>query len=344
MKRKLVSAATIAVIAASFSGKASASTYEVKSGDSLWYVASKYNTTIERIKELNQLSGDMIYPKQILKLDSSEASPSSKNQQSSSSQATTTYTVKAGDYLIKIANIHHITLGQLKSLNGLTSDIIYPGQVLKVSGNSSTPAPQQTNRQPSRGVKETTYTVTSGDTLEHIATRFGTTVHHLKQLNGLSSDLIIVGQRLRVNGQAKTNVANNQSTTNSSPPSSKGSSISGSLTDIAKQFIGTKYVWGGTTPSGFDCSGFIYYAFNQAGQNISRLSTDGYYNRSYYVNNPQPGDLIFFRNTYRKGISHMGIYLGNNQFIHASSSSGVTITSVNNSYWKSKFDGYKRFY
>ena len=83
--------------------------------------------------------------------------------------------------------------------------------------------------------------------------------------------------------------------------------------------------------------------FNQSGIKISRLSTDGYYDRSYYVDEPQPGDLVFFRNTYRQGISHMGIYLGNGDFIHAGED-GVKIANVNNSYWKSKFDGYKKFY
>jgi len=77
---------------------------------------------------------------------------------------------------------------------------------------------------------------------------------------------------------------------------------------------------------------------------ISRLSTDGYYNRSFYVNKPQVGDLVFFSGTYRAGISHMGIYVGNNQFIHAGSSTGVTVTSLDNSYWKSHFEGFKRFY
>lgn len=353
MRKKLIGAATVAVIATSLSGKAaSASTHEVKSGDSLWTVANKYNTTIARLKELNELASDIIYPKQVLKVEQLTSNSSASKNDSTFEQRTNypsenTYTVKPGDFLTRIANMHHITLNQLKSWNGLTSDLILPGQVLKVSvdrNNNKTQSTEQTkNTQPSRGSSSGanhTYTVVSGDTLGKIAATFHTTVNNLKQLNGLSSDLIRVGQKIRVNGQAVSEVSK-QTTSSSSPTVS---SSSGSLIDAAKNVIGTKYVWGGTTPAGFDCSGFIYYAFNQSGQNISRLSTDGYFNRSYYVNDPQPGDLIFFRNTYRKGISHMGIYLGNNQFIHAGSSSGVTISSVNNTYWKSKLDGYKRFY
>ncbi len=78
------------------------------------------------------------------------------------------------------------------------------------------------------------------------------------------------------------------------------------LIHTAKGVLGSPYVWGGTTPAGFDCSGFIYYAFSQSGHNISRTSSEGYYDRSYYVKDPQPGDLVFFRDTYKPGISHMG--------------------------------------
>src|SRR5699024_4666342 len=116
------------------------------------------------------------------------------------------------------------------------------------------------------------------------------------------------------------------------------------LIATAKSVMGTPYVWGGTSPSGFDCSGFIYWAHKQSGNDIGRTSVDGYYNRSQIVNNPQPGDLVFFENTYKNGISHMGIYLGGGQFIHAGSSTGVAITSVNNSYWSQHFHSYKRFY
>nr|WP_249310480.1 C40 family peptidase [Bacillus sp. FJAT-49736] len=111
----------------------------------------------------------------------------------------------------------------------------------------------------------------------------------------------------------------------------------------ATKLLGTPYVWAGSTLSGFDCSGFIYYVYNQVGVSLPRTSSAGYYNRSFYVNNPQPGDLVFFSDTYQKGISHLGIYLGNNQFIHASDN-GVEISSLDEAYWKNHFDGFKRLY
>src|SRR5699024_6522717 len=149
----------------------------------------------------------------------------------------------------------------------------------------------------------------------------------------------------------QTGSAETTNTSNSGDSSSSESSSSGGgsyntdvLINTAKNYIGVPYVWGGASPSGFDCSGFIYYAYKQAGMDISRTSTDGYYNRSYHVNNPQVGDLVFFSGTYRSGISHMGIYIGNNQMIHASTSSGVQTVSLSNPYWSKHFDSYKRFY
>jgi len=348
MKKKLAGAATIAILTTSFSGAVSAATYEVKSGDSLWKIASQFNTSVSRVKELNNLRNDIIYPKQILKIDDSVSTvapqPATQSRPAASTSATT-YTVQPGDYLIKIASKHNITLAQLKEWNGLTTDLIRIGQVLVVSKGSApapaapsvpapTPAPVTTEN-----TAGTTYKVVAGDTLSRIAVKYGTTVAKLKELNGLSSDLIRVGQVLKVNGQA---VSDNKETVTqpSAPPVQQAGAT---VVDIAKKLTGVKYVWGGSTPAGFDCSGFIYYAFNQSGKKISRLSSEGYFDRSYYVNNPEPGDLVFFQNTYKSGISHMGIYVGNGQFIHAGSN-GVEIASVSNSYWKSKFNGYKKFY
>lgn len=115
------------------------------------------------------------------------------------------------------------------------------------------------------------------------------------------------------------------------------------LVETAKKYLGTPYKFGGTTPSGFDCSGFMYYVHNAAGIELTRTNTDGYYNMTTRVTNPQPGDLVFFSNTYKAGISHMGIYIGNGSFIHAGGNK-VQISKVNDPYyWGSKFTSYNRF-
>lgn len=120
-------------------------------------------------------------------------------------------------------------------------------------------------------------------------------------------------------------------------------STAGKIIETAKQYIGVPYLWGGTSPSGFDCSGFTYYVFRQHGITLNRNSASQYAHGSYVSkSNLQPGDLVFFQNTYREGISHVGIYIGNGQFIHASSSKGVTISELSNSYWASHYYGARR--
>ena len=110
----------------------------------------------------------------------------------------------------------------------------------------------------------------------------------------------------------------------------------------AKKYIGVPYLWGGTTPSGFDCSGFLQYVFRQNGINLLRTSKQQY-TMGVRVSkaNLQKGDLVFFQ-TGSNGISHVGMYIGNGQFIHASSSNGVTISSLNNSYWVRTYYGARR--
>ncbi|MBS4200669.1 LysM peptidoglycan-binding domain-containing protein [Bacillus sp. FJAT-49732] len=352
MHKKVVSTATAVFLAASFTGNASAATYEVKSGDSLWKIASSYNTTINQIKDLNQLKSDLIYPKQILQITPEEtkkaqakAPAQTRPEQPTQKQTTqsATYTIKSGDTLGKIAASNKVTVAQLYEWNNLKSDLIHPGQVLKVSNAktvvSKEPAPKtETVKNNNSASKTGTYTVVSGDTLSKIALQYGMTVKELKSLNSLSSDLIRIGQVLKVNAKAQTEAKPAEKV-----ETPKVTEDTSAIVKIAKSVMGTKYVWGGTTLSGFDCSGFIYYVFNQAGKKIARYGTDGYYDRSYYVNKPEPGDLVFFENTYRSGISHMGIYLGNNEFIHASDR-GVEIANLNTPYNQSKFNGFKRFY
>lgn len=114
-----------------------------------------------------------------------------------------------------------------------------------------------------------------------------------------------------------------------------------SIIPAAKSFLGTPYVWGGTNPTGFDCSGYIQFLYAQQDVVIPRTVNE-IWNFSTSVSSPSVGDLVFFE-TYQAGPSHLGIYLGNNEFIHAGSSNGVSISQLHgNSYWESRYLGAKR--
>ena len=156
--------------------------YVVQNGDSLWKIANKYGITVNELKSLNGLTSNNLTVGQILEVPGS------------SSSASGTYTVKSGDSLWKIANEYGLTVAELKSLNGLTSDNLSIGQVLKVSNSSG-----------SSNSSGNTYTVKSGDSLWKIANQYGVTVNELKSLNDLTSDILSIGQVLKIPSSSSSN-------------------------------------------------------------------------------------------------------------------------------------------
>ncbi len=121
-----------------------------------------------------------------------------------------------------------------------------------------------------------------------------------------------------------------------------GSGLAQQIIATAKKYIGVPYVWGGSTPKGFDCSGYVQYVFAAHGITLPRTSKQQWtVGTSVSKSALQPGDLVFFV-TGSNGVSHLGIYIGNGQFIHASSSKGVMISALSNSYWASAYYGAKR--
>ena len=111
------------------------------------------------------------------------------------------------------------------------------------------------------------------------------------------------------------------------------------VVSVAYKYNGYRYRYGGSSPAGFDCSGFVYYVYKQAGYTIGR-DTNAQYNSGTRVsfNNLQPGDIVLFSNTYRRGLSHAAIYIGGGKIIHAVNESvGVTVSNLNSSYWRSHF-------
>lgn len=116
------------------------------------------------------------------------------------------------------------------------------------------------------------------------------------------------------------------------------------LTSTAKQYLGAPYKYGGTNvQTGIDCSGFTRYIFSKFGVSLKRTSKEQYtQGTAVSKSDLQPGDLVFF-NTSGKGVSHVGIYLGNNQFISATTNGGVAIDNINDPYyWGSRYVGARR--
>lgn len=217
--------------------------YTVKAGESLYAIATKHGMTVNQLRELNNLSGSLIHPGQSLKVSGSSVVSNETTQEnttdSSSSDNTSTntpsstsgtYTVQRGDSLYAIATKHGMTLSQLQSLNGLSSNLIHPGQVLNVSGSTATatstatstavvetpvesiestvtPTSEVSNEAvsetpvteatPTETVATGTHVVQAGETLYSIAQKYGVDVYKLIEANGGSN--VLVGQVISLN-------------------------------------------------------------------------------------------------------------------------------------------------
>ena len=287
--------------------------------------------------------------------------------------SSTSYTVQKGDTLSKIATKYNVTVAQLKSWNSLTSNTIYVNQKLVVKKTSTIEAKESTKIEETSSSVIKTYKVVKGDTLSKVATKYGTTVSNIKKWNALTSDIVEVNELLIVSksstlislttptpSTSNSNVSEEPSTTAQTVdamiakqlasetiitknPNGQAQQKYADIIAEAKKYIGVPYVFGGSSPAGFDCSGFISYLFNEAGVKIARKTSLNYFLQdTVVVKNPVPGDLVFFKNTYIPTVSHMGIYIGNGEIIHASSG-GVEITKLSYKYWADRQIAIKRF-
>ena len=250
-------------------------------------------------------------------------------------------TVQVGDTAYSLARRAGLSVDALLALNGLTAPDLKVGQVLRLQ-----PEPR-------------VHTVQAGETPYAISRRYGVSVDALLAANGLSEGAkIAVGQALTLptgavdSGPALARVA----TAPAAPPTSNlrpaatlaastPAAAAGDWRAAALAMIGTPYVYGGQSRSGTDCSGFVLQVFGPLGVKLPRVSAEqAQVGLPIEVSALQPGDLVFFDTTGGGRVTHVGIYLGDDQFVNANSYQGkVTVDRLlGDRYWAPRYLGARR--
>ena len=244
------------------------------------------------------------------------------------------HSIKSGETLFTIARKHHTTIAEVEKANGLKKDErLKIGRVLKVPTNTynvskatkvakKTVTSKKKVRVAKRSKKENKKLVASLSKLETITPKKGRVVKNKKSRSFSLFDIF-------------------------SSPSDRVSKKSAKITAIAKKKLGRRYVWGATGQKNtFDCSGFTKYVYDKNGISIPRTSINqSKYGKYVSRKNLKKGDLVFFDTSkQRKGyVNHVGIYLGNGKFIHASSAKKkVVITSLNKKFYSQRYKGARR--
>jgi peptidoglycan endopeptidase LytE len=302
--------ATAAALAASKRRSTTPIEYTVEAGDTITGLAERYGVTALTIIAANgMLNSDSLRVGQELTIPPTTG---------------VLYRVQEDDTLSELAQRFRVDLGPIVDYNGLESaDSLRVGQRLVIPGaepeRPKPPAPPPAQA-PAPGSGALAAAGPGGPNGYRLAST--------------------------TTGPAPAAVSRSAGRSAEPPPvpvaagSGKGSDIVG----MAMRYLGYRYVFGGTTPAGFDCSGFVYYLHRQNGIPLSR-GMFGQYAAGPHIpmDQLQPGDIVFFSNTYMPGLSHNGIYIGGGKFIHASDpSTGVVITALSSAYWASRYSGATR--
>jgi LysM repeat protein len=286
--------------------------------------------------------------------------------------ATKTHKIRKNDTLYSLALKYHVSVSDLKSANNMLGKHIKPGEVLVIPSASSSGTVKEAAGKVK--TKTATYKIRRGDSLERISRKTGVTVKDLQRLNGLKkgklkpgtmlvlkeSDPVVEEPKQKVVQRysfrdtamlADHDLVNNLTELTEFDPVKvvdlnkdleQSLDATKRLKKTAYSFLGTRYRFGGTTRKGIDCSSFVQSVFRQLQVDLPRTAREQYWvgeNVTQY--DLQKGDLLFFR-TYASYPSHVGIYLGDNKMIHASSRDRKVVISPITSYYRSRFIGAKR--
>jgi LysM repeat protein len=270
--------------------------------------------------------------------------------------ASVTYVVRAGDTLSQIGLRYGVSVQILTSVNTLPNPSrLTPGQILRI--------PRVSAGQVAQGQSATArvaqppliavYWVRWGDTLFGIASRFGVAADALKQANGLWTDLILPGQRLDIPARGAAAALAQRFMPVPQPipvplvafqRTVKVGSVGDRIVKEAGRYLGVPYIWGAASPRGMDCSGLVYLVFSRFVPSLGRVRSEDYFRMAKPVEAQAilPGDLVFFT-TDSPGPSHVGIFIGEGKFIHASSTgSDVILSSLNDPHYGPGFLGVRR--
>ncbi|GJM16766.1 MAG: hypothetical protein DHS20C13_20930 [Thermodesulfobacteriota bacterium] len=316
--------------------------YTVKKGDTLGGIANRHKVTVAKIKESSSLKNNNIKVGQVLLIPGNKVAPAKKLSGSK-------YTVVSGDTLGGIGDKFDVSVKELKNANNLRSNNIRVGMKLVVPGYTKVASTPTQKTQKSSKTINSKYIVKKGDTLGLIAQGHGLSISSIKSVNNIKGNNIRTGQIIVLPGvkpnyseQQNKTASRSQSPSNSHPSKLKAKE---SIITVAKQYLGAPYKFGGYSfKTGIDCSGYVKKIFSKFNVELPRTARDIYYNAGIRVSKSQlqVGDLVFFR-TYASYPSHVGIYMGNNLFIHASSGARkVAITRLDKKYYTKRYIGAKR--
>lgn len=323
--------------------------YLIQSGDTLFTIARAHHTTIAEVREANNLEkGQTLAIGQLLKVPQNTYNPDQSNQpneivttptvivkktENKKSIKLVQHTVERGDTLSTIAQTYSLNTQELRDLNKLKK-----GEILKIGQELDVPYSKQ-NANKIRLAKIKSSRIQNAQNSQRTQSRTQNRI--VVAINDSSSDIKVSNRNKRV--EKKRDLGDIFFSHLNKTDSSKSNNI----ISVAKNKLGRKYVWGATGGQNtFDCSGLTTYVYKQNGINLPRRAiAQSKVGTKVTRNNLKKGDLIFFDTSHRrKGyVNHVGIYIGNNNFIHASSAKKkVVITSLNKPFYSERFRGGRR--